>query len=244
MEVLNQDLAQQPESKMMPQDTLRYLAEELAKINLHESRDLAGALGDAVFSIKFLMPHLMGLKITEQENPIEEIKKQKNETRGRFLSGLWITSIELSSGRLFNYCSENSEKYPEIEASRPGFKKFKYSQSGKLVRDFSLESVLEEDAEAKVDYKYLDGNEFKKALFDKFHEEVLELVEALGNEAELIAEMADCLEVVEGIMFLMDNLQANHYKGVSSPFAKRVLNVVQYKINEIEYLIRQQEKKS
>lgn len=66
----------------------------------------------------------------------------------------------------------------------------------KLGRDKGLEGFKSQNI--KPIYKFLNGNELQEALKYKLIEEVQEVYEAQSNE-EIVAELADILEVINGL---------------------------------------------
>ncbi len=66
----------------------------------------------------------------------------------------------------------------------------------KIGRDKGLEGFKAEGITPK--YKLLSGNELREALKDKLIEETHEILDATNNQ-EIIAELADVLEVIDGL---------------------------------------------
>ncbi|QED23745.1 NUDIX domain-containing protein [Candidatus Deianiraea vastatrix] len=68
----------------------------------------------------------------------------------------------------------------------------------KLVRSKLFEKEV--NGEKRIaSYKILGQEEYKKELLNKFHEEAMEVIEA-KDRGELIAEIADCYEVIDEIL--------------------------------------------
>lgn len=77
-------------------------------------------------------------------------------------------------------------------------KRFSYGNSGKLVRDKTIEIALKEDPDCLFSYKYLSDHELQPHLFNKLQEEVSEVLEA-KNQEQICSELADILDVIDAI---------------------------------------------
>lgn len=68
----------------------------------------------------------------------------------------------------------------------------------KLVRSYVIDEEMDR-AKLSVNYIILSDDEYKNELLRKFHEEVLEVLDA-QNKQELIEEIADSYEVIDSIL--------------------------------------------
>lgn len=77
-------------------------------------------------------------------------------------------------------------------------KRFSFGDSGKLVRDKTMEQACKEDPSSSFSYKYLNDNEIQPQLLNKLQEEVAEILEAETKD-QLCSELADLLDVIDAI---------------------------------------------
>lgn len=143
------------------------------------------------------------LGITESE--IEEEKKKKIDSKGKFTSKIYVEIIGVPASNVddLKYFRDNLDRYPEIlfhsQVKSDTEINYFYFACHKLARD----KVLDIDGQAGniILYKILDANSFKYAVLEKFIEEVTELRDA-KSRMNTIEEIADSKEIFEVLLAL------------------------------------------
>lgn len=137
------------------------------------------------------------------EEEINEVRDKKYILKGGFEKRLYIDLIGVSEDNYEDliYFRENADRYKEllVHQKEDIIKKYFYFVCHKLARDNVF--IVGENNKNIILYKILDVEEYKEAVFEKFSEELLELLEAKTKQ-NMIEEIGDVEDILDLLLKL------------------------------------------